>query len=407
VVLEVSIGYLSTPVLIIGLYMKLFTDRYVLTPGPTEIPYRVRTSLLRETSNPDLDPEFLKTYNNVREMLKVLIGIRRSSLYVMVGEAILGLEAAIANIVKPGDKVVVVANGVYGEGFGDFVKSYGGIPIYVGVNDWRRSVDVQELDKVLEKDKDVVAVTLVHCDTPSALLNDLPSISKVVRDHSKLLIVDAVSSIGGVPIGFDDLGIDIIIGGSQKVLNVPTGLTIVGISKTAWERIDEVGYRGYYLNLRLWRDMLDSQGVFPHTMSDVLIYALEESLKMVFEEGLDNVFRRHELVREASWRALQALNLEPYPLDIKYSSPTVTAFILPKGVDECRLRELTWVKYGVMLAGSWGRLKGTVVRVGHMGVQASRTHLLIAYTALARALKDLGYDVSISKVVEVIEDTLK
>jgi len=134
---------------------------------------------------------------------------------------------------------------------------------------------------------------------------------------------------------------------------------------------------------------------------------LEESLKMVFEEGLDNVFRRHELVREASWRALQALNLEPYPLDIKYSSPTVTAFILPKGVDECRLRELTWVKYGVMLAGSWGRLKGTVVRVGHMGVQASRTHLLIAYTALARALKDLGYDVSISKVVEVIEDTLK
>jgi len=387
--------------------MKLFTDRYVLTPGPTEIPYRVRTSLLRETSNPDLDPEFLKTYNNVRDMLKELVGIRRSSLYVMVGEAILGLEVAVANTVKPGDKVVVIANGVYGEGFGDFVKSYGGVPIYVGSGDWRRSVDIQELDRVLEMNKDSVAVTLVHCDTPSALLNDLPSISKVVKDHGKLLIVDAVSSIGGVPIGFDDLGIDIIIGGSQKVLNVPTGLTIVGVSKTAWERIEEVGYMGYYLNLRLWRDMLDGQGIFPYTMSDVLIYALEESLKMIFEEGLDNVFKRHELVREASWKALQALNLEPYPLDIKYSSPTVTAFIAPKGVDEGRLRELTWVKYGVMLAGSWGRLRGTVVRVGHMGIQASRTHLLIAYTALAKALKDLGYEVDIGRVVEVIEDTFK
>ncbi len=387
--------------------MRLFTDRYVLTPGPTEIPYRVRTSLLRETSNPDLDPEFLKEYNYVRDMLKKLVGIHSSSIYVMVSEAILGLEAAIANTVKQGDKVVVIANGVYGEGFGDFVKSYGGIPTYVGSDDWRRSVDIYELDRVLEKNKDAIAVTLVHCDTPSALLNDLPSISKVVKDHSKLLIVDAVSSIGGVPINFDDLGIDIIIGGTQKVLNAPTGLTIVGISKTAWERIEEVGYRGYYLNLKLWRDMLDDQGIFPYTMSDVLVYALGESLKIIFEEGLDNVFKRHELVREASWKALQVLNLEPYPIDIRYSSPTVTAFIVPKGIDESKLRELTWVKYGVMLAGSWGRLRGTVVRIGHMGIQASRTYLLIAYTALARALRDLGYEVSISKVVEVIEDTLK
>jgi len=387
--------------------MRLFTDRYVLTPGPTEIPYRVRTSLLRETSNPDLDPEFLKEYNYVRDMLKKLVGIHSSSIYVMVSEAILGLEAAIANTVKQGDKVVVIANGVYGEGFGDFVKSYGGIPTYVGNDDWRRSVDIYELDRVLEKNKDAIAVTLVHCDTPSALLNDLPSISKVVKDHSKLLIVDAVSSIGGVPINFDDLGIDIIIGGTQKVLNAPTGLTIVGISKTAWERIEEVGYRGYYLNLKLWRDMLDDQGIFPYTMSDVLVYALGESLKIIFEEGLDNVFKRHELVREASWKALQVLNLEPYPIDIRYSSPTVTAFIVPKGIDESKLRELTWVKYGVMLAGSWGRLRGTVVRIGHMGIQASRTYLLIAYTALARALRDLGYEVSISKVVEVIEDTLK
>ncbi len=384
-----------------------FTDRFILTPGPTEIPSRVRRALLRETSNPDLDPSFLEVYNRVRDMLKKLIGARTSSLYVIPGEAILGLEAAIANIVKPSSKVVVIANGVYGEGFGDFVKSYGGIPIYVGNGEWRKSVDLYELDRVLEKNRDVVAVTLVHCDTPSALLNDLSGVAKVVKEHGPLLIVDAVSSIGGVPIDFDGNGIDVMIGGSQKVLNVPAGLTVIAISKAAWDKIDEVKYHGYYLNLRLWRDMLDDQGIFPYTMSDVLIYALEESLNMIFEEGLEAVFKRHEIAKKASWNALEAMNLEPYPIAIEYSSPTVTAFIVPNNINEEKLRDITWRKYGVMIAGSWGRLKGKVLRIGHMGVQASRTHLLIAYTVLAKALRDLGLNTNIGRVVEAIEETYK
>ncbi|MEM1983457.1 MAG: alanine--glyoxylate aminotransferase family protein [Sulfolobales archaeon] len=384
--------------------MKVFTDRFILTPGPTEIPYRVRVSLLRETSNPDLDPEFLNTYNKTRDLLKELIGGRSSSLYILSGEAILGLEAAIANTIRKGDKVVVISNGVYGEGFADFVKSYGGIPISVGGSDWRRSINIHELDTVLQKNKDVVAVTLVHCDTPSALLNDISEISKVVRGYDSLLIVDAVSSIGGTPINFDLNGLDIVIGGSQKVLNTPPGLTIIAVSRRAWERMDEVKYSGYYLNLRLWRDMLDGQGVFPHTMSDVLIYALNESLKMIFEEGLENVYKRHELVRDASWRSLEVLKLEPYPSEKRFSSPTVTAFLIPAGIDERELRDRLWIKYGVMVAGSWGKLQGKVIRVGHMGVQASRTHLLIAYTALGKALGELGHPVNIGDLTVSIEE---
>ncbi len=384
--------------------MRVFTDRFILTPGPTEIPHRVRAALLRETTNPDLDTEFLNIYNETRNYLKELIGATNSSLYVMSGEAILGLEAAIANTVRRGDKVVVVSNGVFGEGFADFVKSYGGSPVSVGEGDWRRSVDLAELEGALQRNKDAVAVTLVHCDTPSALLNDLPEIARVVKSYDMLLIVDAVSSIGGVPIDFERVGVDIIIGGSQKALNAPPGLTIMAISRRAWERIDEVKYSGYYLNLRLWRDMLDSNGVFPHTMSDVLIYALNESLKAIFEEGLENVFRRHELVRRASWRALGVMGLEPYPADLKYSSPTVTAFCVPKGIDERALRDRLWMKYGVMIAGSWGLLQGKVLRIGHMGVQASRTHLLIAYTALGKALNELGYRVSVDEVVGSLEE---
>ena len=387
--------------------LRLYTDRFILTPGPTEIPERVKRALLRETTNPDLDPGFLDTYNRVRDMLKKVMGVTASSIYILLGEAILGLEAAIANTIKQGDKVIVVANGVYGEGFADFVKMYGGTPIHVGIEDWRRSIDLSELDSALEKNRDAVAVTLVHCDTPSALLNDLEGVARVVRSYGPLLIVDAVSSIGGVPIEFDSLGIDIIIGGSQKTLNTPPGLTIMAISKRAWDRVEEVRYRGFYLNLELWREMLDGKGVFPYTMSDTLVYALEESLNMILEEGLENTFKRHEVAREASWRALEAMGLEPYPNDIRYSSPTVTAFLVPSNIDEKKLRDLTWRKYGVMLAGSWGRLQGKVVRVGHMGVQASRTHLLIAYTALAKALRDLETSIDIGRVVEAIEGTYK
>ncbi|MEM4672691.1 MAG: alanine--glyoxylate aminotransferase family protein [Sulfolobales archaeon] len=386
--------------------MSFYTDRLIMTPGPTEIPERIRRALLRETTNPDLDPEFIDVYNRVRDMLGRLLGVRSSSLYIMSGEAMLGLEAAIANTVKPGDKIMVIANGVFGEGFGDLVRSYGGKPVYVAGDEWRKSVDLEDLDRALEKNKDAIAVTLVHCDTPSALLNDLRGVARVVRDHGLLLIVDAVSSIGGVPVDFEGNSIDILIGGSQKVLNTPPGLTIIAISRRAWDRINEVRYSGFYLNLRLWREMLDEQSIFPYTMSDVLVYALEESLKMIFEEGVENTYKRHENARKASWSALEVLNLKPYPISIEHSSPTVTAFIA-EGFDERRLREIMWKRYGIMIAGSWGKLQNKVLRIGHMGVQASRSHLLITYASLARALRDLGFEISIGRVVEAIENSFK
>lgn len=389
-----------------GACLKLYTDRFILTPGPTEIPHCVRMALTRETTNPDLDPEFLEEYNKVRSMLRDLLGARGASIYVMVGEAILGLEAAIANLVKPGYRVLVIANGVFGEGFADIVKAYHGIPILVGASDdeWRRSIEVSAIDRELERNKDVSIVTLVHCDTPSAILNDLPGVAKVVKEHGALLIVDAVSSIGGVPVEFSKNEVDVLIGGSQKVLNAPAGLTIVAISEAAWEAINRINYSGLYLNLRMWRESLDTHGVFPYTMSDVLVYALEEALKTLFNEGLDSVYRRHLMARRASWGALEALGLTPFPASIDNSSPTVTAFLTPSGISDRELRDYLWRKYGVMLAGSWGRLQGRVIRVGHMGVQASRTHLLIAYTALAKALRDFGYGVSVSRVVDAIED---
>lgn len=387
--------------------MRFYTDRLIMTPGPTEIPLRVKRAMIRESTNPDLDPSFLELYNKVRGKLARLLGVTRGSIYVMTGEAMIGLEAAIANTLRRGEKAIVVANGVFGEGFVDLIRAYGGEPVLVASEEWRESVNLTDVERALEKHRDASILTIVHCDTPSAILNDVRGVARIAKSFGVLTVVDAVSSIGGVNVEFDNWSLDILIGGSQKVLNTPPGLTIIALSSEAWEKIERTGYNGFYMNLRLWRDMLDSKGVFPYTMSDTLIYALDEALNMVFEEGLENVYNRHRLAMKASWRAMEALELGPYPKSIEHSSPTVTAMMVPSGVNEAKLREHIWSRYGVMIAGSWGKLEGKVIRVGHMGVQASRSHLIVAYTALARGLSDLGFNVSLSKVVEAIEDVYK
>jgi alanine-glyoxylate transaminase/serine-glyoxylate transaminase/serine-pyruvate transaminase len=260
------------------------------------------------------------------------------------------------------------------------------------------------LKRALEVNKDASLLTIVHCDTPSAILNDIEGVARIARSFGVITVVDAVSTVGGLPIEFDSWGLDVLIGGSQKVLNTPPGLTIMVLSNDVWERVERVGYRGFYMNLKAWRDMLDTKGVFPYTMSDTLIYALDEALNMIFEEGVEAVYARHLKAREASWRAIEALNLEPYPTSLNHSSPTVSAIIVPSGVNERKLRDHIWARYGVMIAGSWGKLEGKVIRVGHMGLQASRTHLLTAYTALAKSLKDMGFNVNVGEVVNAIED---
>jgi len=382
--------------------VKYYTDEILLTPGPTQIPLEIYQSMITKAKNTDLDEDFLIFYNNLRNKLKNLLNINKGDVYIMLGEAMIGLETAISNTVAQGDKVLIIDNGVYGDGFKDLVKMYKGVPLLMGL-DWRKSADPNDIDRALEKNKDVDIVTLVHCDTPSGILNDLSQVSKVVKSHGALLIVDAVSSIATTEVSFNN--IDILIGGSQKALNIPAGLTIIAVSDYAWEKIKKTEYQGYYMNLSLWKEMFDYKNTFPYTMNDTLIYALDASLNNLFKEGLESVYERHSLAKKASLKALEALNLELYPEKETYSSPSVTAFLLPKGIKDKELRELTWKKYGVMIAGSWGKLEGKVARIGHMGYQASLNNLLIAYSALSRSLNDLGYKNSTTNALGAIEES--
>jgi len=244
----------------------------------------------------------------------------------------------------------------------------------------------------------------VHCDTPSALYNPLRELAKVAADHGVMLIVDAVSSIGADEILFDQWRVGVLIGGSQKALNAPPGLTILAVSKAALDRAREVDKETFYMNYFLWEEWLEKGG-FPYTMPDVLIYALKEGLDKILEEGLSSVFQGHKAARLAARRAVEALGLKPYPQTLECTCPTVTAFKTP--IPAVQLRRHIWEKYGVLLAGSWGPLEGEVMRIGHMGVQASLDHLATAVAALGAGLRDFGIYADVEKAVDAVVEAFR
>ncbi|WP_054844449.1 alanine--glyoxylate aminotransferase family protein [Vulcanisaeta souniana] len=343
------------------------SDPLIATPGPTEIPpHRILLAMARRTTNPDLDPEFFRHYDEARSMLAEILGTKSGNVIVWVGEAMSGLEAAVANLVgSGGDKVAVLSNGIFGDAFADLLRAYGGVPIIHKV-EYTKVLDPDKVTSFLRNEaRDARVVTMVHCETPSGTLNDLREMARAVKSEGKLLIVDAVSSIGGVEINVGWGGVDILIGGSQKVLNLPSGLTILAVSDEAWETMKRTNYKGgFYLNIRLWRDVVEKME-FPYTHSEPLINGLLESLKMIHEEGgLDNVYRRHRAVaRGGVVRAVEAVNLRLIPELEVFASPTVTAFYIPNGLSDVKVIE-TARRYGVFIAGSWGPLKGRVLRIG-------------------------------------------
>ncbi len=375
----------------------LVTDTLIVTPGPTEVPHRILLAMAKRTTNPDLDPGFFKVYDEARLMLANMLGAQRRNVIIWVGEAMSGLEAAVANLVRSGDKVAVLSNGFFGDAFSDLVSSYGGVPILHRVN-YSSILDPDKVNSFLRNEaKDAKVVTMVHCETPSGTLNNLRELARVVKSEGKLLVVDAVSSMGGVDIDVK-WGIDVLIGGSQKVLNLPSGLTILVISDEAWSEAEKVGYRGFYLNIKYWRDAVEKME-FPYTHSESLVYGLVESLRMINEEGLSNVYSRHRVISRGVINAIESMGLKLVPESEEYSSPTVTAFYAPNGVSEAKVRELA-LKYGAFIAGSWGPLRGKVLRIGHMGYTASLSIMTSTLMALAKALNDSGYRVRVGDVIE-------
>ncbi|WP_338739772.1 alanine--glyoxylate aminotransferase family protein [Haloplanus salilacus] len=346
----------------------------LLTPGPTALPPSVREAMSRELVNPDVDPAFAERYDALTEKLKAVYGTD-DEVVVLGGEGLLGLEAAIASTVAPGDHVLCLSNGPYGDGFADFVADYGGEATVVGA-DYDDPLPIDALDRTLA-DGEFDLATIIHCETPTGTLNDLDPALDLFEEHDVLTVVDAVSSLGGVPVPTDR--IDVCLGASQKCFSAPPGLAVCSVSDAAWERIEARDPDSLYTNLLPWRD---AEQPYPYTHLTTLVVALDVALDRLLEEGLDTVYDRHREAAAVCRERGRELGLESYP-GPERSSSTVTAFEVPGRATDLqeRLREAD-----VTLATGFGDLADDVLRVGHMGYNADVDRVERAMDALASVL---------------------
>ena len=362
----------------------------LMTPGPTMVKENVRLARSAETPNPDFDLAFYDEYKETCELLSKLLHTQNESL-ILGGEGILGLEAACASFTEAGDKVLVLDNGVYGKGFADFVKMYGGVPTLY-TTDYEETIDVIALKKYLENNHDFKYATVVHCDTPSGMLNDIDSICPLLKNYGILTVVDAVSSMFGHDIYVDEAQIDILCGGSQKALSAPAGLTMVALSKDAKHSMQnrKTPIAAFYANLTIFENYYENKW-FPYTMPISDIYGLRQALYNIDQDK--DIVKRHERIASAVRKALIDAGFSLYARN-GYSN-TVTVFKVPEGITAEEVLHVMKETHHIMLAGSFDVLAGMVIRIGHMGTNANVEDVKETLMALEKTLISLGMNLSL------------
>lgn len=361
----------------------------IMTAGPTQISKQVREALSRETTNPDLDKSFFEFYKNTCEKLKKLLNTKEEVL-ILDGEGILGLEAACASLTEPSDRVLCIDNGIFGKGFSDFSKIYGADVVYFK-SDYRSGIDVEELADFLKKDSDFKYATLVHCETPSGILNPVSEICPLLKSYGIISVVDAVSSIGGEEVKADKWNMDIVLGGSQKCISAPSGLTFLSISKDAREVIKnrKSPITGFYLNLTIWDNWYENKW-FPYTQPINSIVALDCALDRL---KLSDSIKRHKDMGLALREAIRNAGLSLYGLD-SYSN-TVTTLLIPEGIAFKDVFEKMINEHNIMIGGAFDYLEGKVIRIGNMGENCYREKIYNTLKGLNTVLTELGANLSV------------
>ena len=364
-------------------------NKFIYTPGPTRVRENVRLEIAKETTNPDIDVEFCEFYKNTCKKMSSILNTE-NDVYTLSGEGILGLEAACASLTEPGDKVLVIDNGIFGRGFDDFVKMYGGEVVYFS-GDYTKEIDIEELEKFLQKENDFKYATVVHCDTPTGVLNDLSKICPLLKRYNILTVVDSVAAMVGEEIRVDDWQIDIALGGSQKAISAPAGLTIVSISEDAKNSMKnrKTPIVGFYLNLTIWENYYENKW-FPYTIPINEIIGLDRAIDNILEEKLENVLARHEKIASATRKAFTEYGLKLY-LESGYSN-TVTAVEIPENIGALNLTKHMLEKYNTLVSTSLCDYKDKLLRIGHMGENANLEFIIYVLNVIDKSLKDLGFN---------------
>lgn len=360
-----------------------------MVPGPVTLHPDVLAALARDYPSGQVDEAFMPLYTHTGVALGALMGTT-NDVVLMTGEGMLALWGALKSTLRPGDKVLSVGTGVFGDGIGDMAASIGcevckvSLPYDETIGATREAL--APIEEAIARFRPHM-LTAVHCETPSGTLNPLAALGDLRRELGvPLFYVDAVASVGGAPVEADAWGVDLILGGSQKCLAAPPSMSFVGVSPAAWERIEEVGYQGYDA-LAPFRNV-QRQGRCPYTPYWHGIAALAAGAEAILREGMDNVFRRHVEVAAHCRKRIAELGLSLWTAPDAVNSPTVTAVNLPEGISWPRWKQAL-LERDLAITGSFGPMAGKVFRIGHMGTQAHFDLVDAALDVIAGTLHDM------------------
>jgi aspartate aminotransferase-like enzyme len=354
-----------------------------MVPGPVKVAQQVLDAYQINYGSADLEAEFLELYNRAEANLKTIMATK-NQVVIQTGEGMLALWGALKSCLAPGDRVLSIATGVFGDGIGDMAASTGAEVRKISLAYDQTIADMDQIKSEITAFKPKM-ITAVHCETPSGTLNPMNELGSLKKDLGvPLLYVDAVSSIGGTPVLTDEWQIDLCLGGSQKCLSSLPDMAFLSVSDAAWEIINEIDYAGYDA-LKPFQTAQASH-YFPCTPNWHGVAGLNAGAELILQEGLTKCFQRHEEVARFCRKHIREMGLRLFPAADAVSAPTVTAVNVPQGI--------TWTDFdanlrrqGLVVAGSYGPLADKVFRIGHMGTQADMNLMAQALEVIQKSLQ--------------------
>jgi alanine-glyoxylate transaminase/serine-glyoxylate transaminase/serine-pyruvate transaminase len=363
--------------------------RILMGPGPSDIHPRVLQAMGASTVG-HLDPYYLELMNGLQEMLRLVFRTRNPMTFAVSATGSAGMEATVVNLIEPGDSMVVCVNGVFGQRMSD-VAARAGAKVTTVERPWGEVFSPSDLKEALAKAKPKV-VGIVMAETSTGAWQPIEEISRIVHDAGALLLVDTVTALGGVPVEVDGWSIDAIYSGSQKCLSCPPGLAPVSFNQRALDaiRARKTKVQSWYLDVTMLASYWGEQRAYHHTAPINMSYGLYEALRLVLEEGLDNVFARHMLNHRALKAGLAAIGI-PYSTQEGRQLPMLNAVRIPDGVDDAKVRNELLTRFGIEIGGGLGQFKGKVWRIGLMGYGSRRNNVLLVLSALEQLLAEQGH----------------
>lgn len=358
--------------------------QYLLTPGPTPVPERVMLAMARPMVHHRM-PAFTAIFNEAAEGLKWIFQTREPVL-MLSGSGTLGMEAAVVNTMRRGDKALCVVGGKFGERWRNICKAHGLEVVSLEV-EWGQAVDPQAVEDALGQDPKITAVFVQANESSTGVRHPVEAIAQITRARDGVInVVDAVSALGAFDLPMDQAGFDVVVTGSQKALMLPPGQAYIALSEKAWKRAETADLPRFYVDLKRERKA-QAGGETAWTPAITLTVGLVEALRMLKEEGLENVFARHARLAKATRAAVEAIGCKLFAPTAP--SPTVTSVWGPSGLDTGKLVKRLRDRYGVSLTGGQDAVKGRIFRVAHLGY-FDTFDILTSVAALEMALSDLG-----------------